>query len=227
MIDVVPAFLVVAARRVVVDADDVRDVLVELGIQLRLEDVVERGLLALFLGLERLRIVEHFAVAVAQDVGRVPAAHAEHARLEAGRDHRLDQRLSGLHVVAGHRRFGLRRQFQHGRDVGRQVGRGVGERDALLERGVGVDHARRNRIVARLEPLLEGSQRLMHRAFLHEDFRAAAPHHHEAAAAVLLLEGADVGNELLGEVLLVLALLDVRVRSGASRSADRTPPTWA
>ncbi len=68
-VDVVPAFLVVAARRVVVDADLVVDVLVEVGIKLGLEDVFERAELRLFLGLERLRIVEHFAVAVAEDVG--------------------------------------------------------------------------------------------------------------------------------------------------------------
>ena len=36
------------------------------------------------------------------------------------------------------------------------------------------------------------------------------PHHDQPVAAVLLLEGADVGDQLLGEVALVLALLDVR-----------------
>ena len=51
-IDVVPPLFVVAARRIVVDADDVTEILVELRIQLRLEDVVEHRLLALFLRLE-------------------------------------------------------------------------------------------------------------------------------------------------------------------------------
>jgi hypothetical protein len=41
-VDVVPAFFVVAARRVVVDANDVAEIFVELGIELRLKDVVER-----------------------------------------------------------------------------------------------------------------------------------------------------------------------------------------
>ena len=41
-VDVVPAFLVVAARRVVVDADDVADVPVEVGIQLRLRSEERR-----------------------------------------------------------------------------------------------------------------------------------------------------------------------------------------
>ncbi len=50
---------------------------------------------------------------------------------------------------------------------------------------------------------------LVHRALLHEDLGAAGPHHDEPIAAVLGLERADVGDELLGEVPLVLALLDV------------------
>ena len=61
--------------------------------------------LRLFLGLERAGIVEHFAVAVAEDVGGEPAAQAEHARLEAGREDGLHQRLAGLVVLAADRRF--------------------------------------------------------------------------------------------------------------------------
>ena len=77
------------------------EIFVELGIEVRLEDVVEHRLLALFLRLERLGIVEHFAVAIAEDVGRIPAFDAEQPRLQAGRDDRLDQRLAGLQVLAG------------------------------------------------------------------------------------------------------------------------------
>ena len=124
----------------------------------------------------------------------------------------LDQRLPRLHVVAGQRRLGLRRELEHRRNVGGEVRRGVRERQAFLQRRVGVDHARRNRVVAQLEALLERGQRLVHRAFLHEDLGAAAPHHHQARAVVLLLEVADVGDQLIGEILLVLAFLDVRAR---------------
>src|SRR2546421_71976 len=48
---VVPALLVVAARRIVVDADDVREVFVELRVDFRLKDVFEHGELRLLLGL--------------------------------------------------------------------------------------------------------------------------------------------------------------------------------
>src|SRR5665213_2580068 len=211
-IDVVPAFFVVAARRIVVDADHVEQVLVQLRIEMRLEDVVERRLLAFFLRLERLRIVQHFAVAVAENVRRVPAADAQHARLEAGGDDRLDQRLPRLHVLAGDRRLRLRGQLDERGDVRRQVRRGVRIRNAFLDGGIRVDHARGNRDVAGLEARLEGGERLMDRALLQEDLRAASPDHHDAIEVVVLLELMDVGDHLIGEVALVLALLDVRAR---------------
>ena len=116
----------------------------------------------------------------------------------------------GLHVVAGERRLVLGGQLEHGGNVGGQVRRGVGERKALLDRRVGVDHARRDGVVAVLKPLLEGRHRLVDGAFLHEHLGAPHPQHHQAIAAVLGLERADVGDQLLGQVALVLALLDVR-----------------
>ena len=112
-VDVVPALLVVAARRVVVDADHVVDVAVELGIDLRLQDGVEHAELRHLLGLEGLGIVEHLAVAVAEDVGGEPALDAEHAGLEAGREDRLHQRLAGLEVLAGDRHVVLAGELEH------------------------------------------------------------------------------------------------------------------
>ena len=50
------------------------DVAVELGVDLGLEDRVEHAELRDLLRLEVLGVVEHLAVAVAEDVGGVPAA---------------------------------------------------------------------------------------------------------------------------------------------------------
>ena len=50
----------------------------------------------------------------------------------------------------------------------------------------------------------------MRGALGHEDLGAAAPDHDEPVEAVRGLELADVVDELLGQILLVLALLDVR-----------------
>ena len=127
-----------------------------------------------------------------------------------GRDDRLDQRLTGLQILAGQRRLGLRRELDQRRDVGRQIRRGVRVRNPLAHRRVRVDHARRNRLVVLLERALEVASDWCTATFLHVDLGAAAPHHDEPIELVLLLERADVVHHLLGEVALVLALLDVR-----------------
>ena len=95
-------------------------------------------------------------------------------------------------------------------NVDGEIGRPVRVRHIFHQRGVRVDHARRNRRIVRFERLFERLDRLMRGRFLHEDFGAAAPHHHHAIEAVVLLEVADVGAKLLGKIFLVLALLDVR-----------------
>ena len=68
-IDIVPAFFVVSAGRVIVDANYVRKVLVEFRIDFRLKNIFEYRQLGFFFRLERFRIVEHFAIAVAENVG--------------------------------------------------------------------------------------------------------------------------------------------------------------
>ena len=50
----------------------------------------------------------------------------------------------------------------------------------------------------------------MTRRLGHEDLGAAHPHQHQTIAPVVGLELPDVGDELLRQILLVLALLDVR-----------------
>src|SRR5947199_10441230 len=63
-IDVVPPFLVVAARRIVIDPHDVAQMGVEIRIELRLQDIVENGLLDLLFGFERFGFDENLAVAI-------------------------------------------------------------------------------------------------------------------------------------------------------------------
>ena len=81
-VDVVPTLFFVATRWVVVDPYFVIDVAVERWVHVGLKDRVEHTELGGLFGLEVLGSVENFAVAVAQDVGRVPAANTEHAALE-------------------------------------------------------------------------------------------------------------------------------------------------
>jgi hypothetical protein len=51
----------------------VREVAVELRVEAGLQDVIQHAELGLLLGAEAAGVIEHFAVAVAEDVGRVPA----------------------------------------------------------------------------------------------------------------------------------------------------------
>src|SRR5271157_5145176 len=88
-INVVPTLFVVTARRVIVDADFVENIAVEFGIQSGLQNVLQRSEFRFFLGLKRPGIVQHLAVAVAEDVGRIPSAQPEQPRLEGGSQHGL------------------------------------------------------------------------------------------------------------------------------------------
>ena len=72
-VDVIPALFVVAPWRIVVNADFVIQIPVQIRIELGLKDEVEHAELRFFLRLERFGIVEHFAVAIAEDVGGVPS----------------------------------------------------------------------------------------------------------------------------------------------------------
>ena len=74
--------------------------LVKLGIEVRLEDILEDGQLAYLFALERRGIIQHLAVAVAEDVGGEPALQAEQARLDAGREQGLHEGLTRFVVLA-------------------------------------------------------------------------------------------------------------------------------
>ena len=123
---------------------------------------------------------------------------------------RLDPGLTGLEVLPADRQPLLLRERHHRRHVHRQVGGAVREGHILHQRGVRVDHARRNRGIVGLERLFERVDRLVRGRFLHEDFGAAAPDHDEPIEVVVFLERTDVGAKLLGKIPLVLAFLDVR-----------------
>jgi hypothetical protein len=63
----------IASRRVVLDPHLVIHLAVQLRIEVRLQDRLEHAELAYFLALEAVGLVEHFAVAVPQNIGREPA----------------------------------------------------------------------------------------------------------------------------------------------------------
>ena len=125
-VEVVPSLLVVATRRIIVDADFVVKVFIQFRIEFRLENVFEHGKFALLFGPERLRVVEHFSIAVAEDVGGKPAVQPQLAGLQPRRDDRLQQSLSSLEVLAAHRDSELAREFEKRGGIHREIRSAVG-----------------------------------------------------------------------------------------------------
>ena len=166
--------------RVVVDADLVIDVAVELRVELGLQDVFQHAELGLFLGLERFGIVEHLAVAVAQNVGGEPAVHAQHARLEAGRQDGLHQRLAGLEILAADGRAVLCAPARAARECPRSGLARRWRRARRRDGRPGVQHRGRDGRMVVLHGLLEFGRRGVHVVRLQEDFGRAAPDHHHA-----------------------------------------------
>ena len=141
-VDIVPALLIVIARRIVVDTHLVVDVAIEIGIFLRLQDGVDHGELGHLLRLERPGIVKHLAVAVPEDIGGEPAFQAKHTCMESGSKHGLHHGLSGLVVLAADGRIHPVGQLEHGRHVNCETGSAVDEGHALSDSCVGVAHRR-------------------------------------------------------------------------------------
>ena len=135
---------VVTTRRVVVDANDVGDVAVEIGVALGLEDGVEDAQLGHLLGLERLRVVEDLTITVAENIGGEPAFDPEHPGLEARGEDGLHEGLAGLEVFARYGNAVGPCQLQQRGRVQVEVRGTVGVRDTTLEAGIGIDLAGSN-----------------------------------------------------------------------------------
>src|SRR6187402_275874 len=176
-VDIIPTLLVIPAGRIVVNPDFVKDVLIKIGVLFGLKDVFEDAELGLFLGFERLRIVEYFTVAIAKDVRRVPAGKAEVTGLEGWREDRLDKGLAGLEVFAADWRARQLRELAESGDVYRQIRCAIGEGDPLFEARPCVKHRRGDAGVVVDEALLKGSERLVNGGLFQEDLGRAAPEH--------------------------------------------------
>ncbi len=143
---------------------------------MRLQNPVEHAFLADLLASEAARIVQHRAVAVAEDVRRIPAAHAEHAGFEPRRDDGLEQRLPGFEVFAGNGYLMLVRELEQCGRVDAEIGRGIREWNAFRDRGIGVKHARGHMLVT-IERFLQRGDTLVRLRAVAEALGAAAPEH--------------------------------------------------
>src|SRR5437868_9389784 len=76
-INVVPTLFIITTRRVIVDAYLVIEIAVQMRVKLGLENLVKDAELGFLLGLEGIGIFEHLAVAIAKNIGGVPAAESQ------------------------------------------------------------------------------------------------------------------------------------------------------
>ena len=185
------------------------NLLVEIGIQVRLQNKLQRAQLRFFLRLEGAGVLQHFAVAVPQNICRKPPVQPQHARFERGRQNRLEKRLPGLEVLSRDRHFMLLRQLPQRRHVHGQVWRSVSIRDAAGNRRPGIQHRGRNRRVILFHRGFKRFRRGVDLVRLHEHFRRAAPQHYHARTAVLFLELRNVVLHLQRDVVLRLSLLHI------------------
>ncbi len=151
----------------------------------------------------------------------------EHARFQAWRDDGLEQRLTRLQVLACDRDVPLTGQLGKCRCIHSEVGSRVGERESLHDRGVGVEHARRDGRIVRVQCLLERGGGRVRRSRLEVRFGARAPDHDRAIELARGDEAAHVGAQLLDELSLALPALDVRTVDPAARPCGRIPPARA
>ena len=106
-----------------------------------------------------------------------------------------------------------RGELLHNRQINREIGRSIGERDAFLQCRIGINHRRSNVLVIGFQAFLEGFDGLVNRGGLEKNLGRPAPDHHLAVGC--FLEGLNIGAKLLGQIALVLPLLDIRAGSAA------------
>src|ERR1019366_4076527 len=94
-----------------------------------------------------------------------------------------------------------------GRSIDGETRCAVGKGNAFREGGIGINLRRGDADVVSFKASFKGFDALMDGGRLEEDFGRAAPNHHHAIDG--LLEGLNVGDELIGKVALVLASFDV------------------
>ena len=99
-VDIVPALLVIVAGRIVVDANLVAVVAVQVRLVVSYQDRLEGRELADLLGAEVGGLIQYETVAVAQDVGREPTIQTEHTGADDGSETALHQSLASLEVLA-------------------------------------------------------------------------------------------------------------------------------
>ena len=186
-------------------------VAVEVGLVLRNENRLQSGELRNLFCTEVGGLVEHQAVAVAEDIGREPAGETEAAGTDDGGEAGLHESLTGLEVLAGDRHLGLFGKLPHGGDVDSGVGCAHDEGAALGEGGIGVTHRGSDAVlIVGLHGGLESGERSVNLLVDgNVNLSGSGPEHDNAVDSSLFLEVADILADLLRHVPTILDGLHV------------------
>ena len=200
-IDVIPAFFGIATGGIIFDTDFVIVVSVEFGECFGIEDMFGDGEFGDFFCLERTGIVEDFAVAVAEDVGGIPAVQAEAASTEARAEDGFHECLTGFEVFTGDGNFVFEGEFDDGRAVNGEVGGAIDVRNVALECSVSVDHGRGDAGIVFFEGFFESFDGFMNVFNGCVDFCGTAPEDDSAIATVIFDEVFDIIHERHSEIV--------------------------
>src|SRR6056300_291876 len=154
-VDGIPSFFVVSTWRVIVDADNMIDVAVQVWVHLWLKDPSEHTEFGHLFGLKVLWSVEYLTVTVAENVGRIPTAQTEHSCFQTRCENCLHQGLTRLEILARDWNLALLRKFHDAVEVGGEVWSAIREGNITLQCGIGINLARRNIRIVIFQPLLE------------------------------------------------------------------------
>ena len=210
-IDVVPCFLVILTRRIVVDAYLMINITVQVRIFLRFEDIVDNRQLADLFCLEVLRLVEYLAVTVTQNIRREPAAYTQHTGLEHRSKHRLHQSLATLEVLTGNGHIHFLGEFPHSRSIHTQIRSTHNKRSAFCNGSICIAHTRRDNFsIVFLHCLLQSSERFVLFGQRNIYFGTCSPQHSNTLAVIGCLEVTDILTQLLCHFPASSSLLNIR-----------------
>lgn len=201
-IDVIPAFFGIATGGIIFDTDFVIVIAVEFGECFCIEDVFCDGEFGDFFCLERTGIIEDFAVAVAENVGGIPAVQAEAASAEARAEDGFHEGLTGFEVFTGDGNFIFECEFNDGGAIDGEVRRAIDVRDVALKCSVGVDHGRGDARIVIFESFFESFDGFVDVFNRGVDFSGTAPKDDGTIAAVIFDEVFDIVHKCQGEIIL-------------------------
>src|SRR6185437_8737922 len=146
-VDVIPGFLVITMRRIIIDPDLMIKIAIQFGAEIGAEDVLEHTQFRHLFGTEIIRFIEYIAVTVTEDIRREPAFDAKGTSLQAGRENGLHQGLTGFEILPANGCTRLFRQFHYRGYVHCEIRGAIQEGNTHPDSCVRIDHRWRDPVI--------------------------------------------------------------------------------